>query len=90
MLFCVPDGHRYRFVMEPLQVDLTARANEDKVETLTAAATARIESYVRRFPEAWLWIHDRWRTRPSEIPDAAEVAAPANDATGRGPGANRQ
>ena len=27
----------------------------------TAALTAIIERYVRRFPEQWLWLHRRWK-----------------------------
>jgi len=30
----------------------------------TALFTAAIESYVRRYPEQWLWVHRRWKTRP--------------------------
>jgi KDO2-lipid IV(A) lauroyltransferase len=30
----------------------------------TARFTATIESYVRRYPEQWLWVHRRWKTRP--------------------------
>jgi KDO2-lipid IV(A) lauroyltransferase len=30
----------------------------------TALFTATIESYVRRYPEQWLWVHRRWKTRP--------------------------
>ncbi|MCL2659258.1 MAG: lysophospholipid acyltransferase family protein [Acidobacteriaceae bacterium] len=30
----------------------------------TAAFTAVIESYVRRYPDQWLWMHRRWKTRP--------------------------
>jgi KDO2-lipid IV(A) lauroyltransferase len=30
----------------------------------TAAFTAAIEGYVRRYPDQWLWMHRRWKTRP--------------------------
>jgi KDO2-lipid IV(A) lauroyltransferase len=30
----------------------------------TAMFTAVIEEYVRRYPEQWLWMHRRWKTRP--------------------------
>ena len=31
----------------------------------TAAFTARVEAYVRAYPEQWLWMHRRWKTRPA-------------------------
>jgi len=31
----------------------------------TALFTATIESYVRRYPDQWLWVHRRWKTRPA-------------------------
>jgi KDO2-lipid IV(A) lauroyltransferase len=31
----------------------------------TALFTATIEHYVRRYPEQWLWVHRRWKTRPA-------------------------
>jgi Kdo2-lipid IVA lauroyltransferase/acyltransferase len=30
----------------------------------TAAFTAAIEGYIRRYPDQWLWMHRRWKTRP--------------------------
>jgi KDO2-lipid IV(A) lauroyltransferase len=29
-----------------------------------ARATAAVESWVREDPAAWLWLHNRWKTRP--------------------------
>jgi Kdo2-lipid IVA lauroyltransferase/acyltransferase len=41
----------------------TGDAEQDAV-TNTAAFTAAIEGYIRRYPEQWLWLHRRWKTRP--------------------------
>jgi len=30
----------------------------------TARFTSVIEDYVRRYPDQWLWVHRRWKTRP--------------------------
>ena len=64
MLFCVPEGDRYRFLIEPLDTTGISTDADDAVEQLTAAMTAHIERHIRRCPDAWLWIHDRWRSRP--------------------------
>jgi Kdo2-lipid IVA lauroyltransferase/acyltransferase len=48
---------------EELQVVHTGDAEQDAL-TNTAAFTASIERYVRQYPEQWLWMHRRWKTRP--------------------------
>lgn len=30
----------------------------------TALFTRTLEHYIRRYPEQWLWVHRRWKTRP--------------------------
>jgi len=42
------------------------RTGNDEADVVanTAAFTAVIEKYVRQFPEQWLWVHRRWKTRP--------------------------
>jgi KDO2-lipid IV(A) lauroyltransferase len=37
--------------------------NDDPI-ALTAKITAAIEAQIRRAPEQWVWLHDRWRERP--------------------------
>lgn len=41
----------------------TGDRHRDVVET-TAAFTAENEKLIRAFPDQWLWIHKRWKTRP--------------------------
>jgi KDO2-lipid IV(A) lauroyltransferase len=42
------------------------RTGDDEVDTVanTAKCTAAIEAYVRQYPDQWLWVHRRWKTRP--------------------------
>ena len=64
--FCIWDNvvKRYKFVhgalLEPAN---TGDRKQDIVET-TAAYTAEIEKIIRAYPEQWMWIHKRWKTRP--------------------------
>jgi KDO2-lipid IV(A) lauroyltransferase len=39
------------------------------VRRLTQAFTNVVEDYVRRYPDQWLWIHRRWKTRPPGEPE---------------------
>jgi KDO2-lipid IV(A) lauroyltransferase len=48
---------------EALTLVRTGDADADAL-TNTARFTAVIESYVRRYPDQWLWMHRRWKTRP--------------------------
>jgi KDO2-lipid IV(A) lauroyltransferase len=55
----VPGG-RHRVEIEPA---LPVPADSDVVG-YTAAFNQAIESAIRRAPEQWFWMHERWRTRP--------------------------
>jgi len=46
-----------------LDVVMSGDAAADVVAN-TALFTRTIEGYVRRYPEQWLWVHRRWKTRP--------------------------
>lgn len=38
---------------------------EENVRRLTQSFTRVVEDCIRRYPDQWLWIHRRWKTRPA-------------------------
>ena len=48
----------------PLELVHTGDAEAD-AEANTALFTATLEAWIRRYPEQWLWVHRRWKTRPA-------------------------
>lgn len=57
-----PDGH-YRIHMRQLAFTRTQDAEADAV-ALTAAFTRVLETAIRLAPEQWVWMHQRWKSRP--------------------------
>ena len=68
-------GGRYRLVFEkPIYAD-AFQAEPDRNEAVrraTAEYMAVTEAAIRKQPSAWLWAHDRWRTRPPEEPASSK------------------
>jgi KDO2-lipid IV(A) lauroyltransferase len=50
-----------------IQIPHTANASAD-ILAGTQLCTRAIESWIRRYPDQWLWIHRRWKTRPAVEP----------------------
>ena len=48
---------------EELELVRTGNAQEDVLAN-TALFAKTTEDYIRRYPEQWLWVHRRWKTRP--------------------------
>ena len=64
--FLLWDKARGKYVLrfgEPMTLVRSGDADADVIAN-TAAFTAAIERYVRAYPEQWLWMHRRWKTRP--------------------------
>ncbi|HEV7474857.1 MAG TPA: lysophospholipid acyltransferase family protein [Pyrinomonadaceae bacterium] len=60
---------RYFFHGDP-PVELVRTADHQKdIEVNTANFAAAVERMVRLYPDQWLWIHKRWKTRPPGEPD---------------------
>jgi len=62
----------YRIYMEePIFPDPSAE-REEEVLRITRLWNAQIEKYVRRYPQQWVWMHRRWKTRPPEEKQSGE------------------
>ncbi|HVP44361.1 MAG TPA: lysophospholipid acyltransferase family protein [Terriglobales bacterium] len=59
---------RYRLRFDPPLPLVRSGDDEADAAANTAAFTKAIENYVRRYPEQWLWVHRRWKTRPPGEP----------------------
>jgi KDO2-lipid IV(A) lauroyltransferase len=59
---------RYRIRFEPaLRLIRTGDSEADAIAN-TALFTQALEKCARRYPEQWLWVHRRWKTRPPGQP----------------------
>ncbi|QND47431.1 lipid A biosynthesis lauroyl acyltransferase [Rhizobium lusitanum] len=58
-------GNRYRLEIEPrLEMPRDERGNLDLPAT-AQMLNDKVESWVREYPEQWLWYHDRWNIKKS-------------------------
>ncbi len=69
--FCIWDSsiRRYKFVHGPLLEPANTGDRKQDIVATTAAYTAEIEKIIRKYPDQWMWIHRRWKTRPPGEPD---------------------
>ena len=57
------DGHLFELTEIPF--DPAPADREAEVLRITAACQAALEEAIRRFPADWVWMHERWKTRPT-------------------------
>jgi len=60
-------GDQHRITIEkPMRLYRSGNKQQD-IQRNTAMFTARIEEHVKQYPEQWVWMHRRWRTKPEEV-----------------------
>jgi len=64
--FCVfsRGENRYKIVRGNILEPVKTGAREIDILETTRLYTAEIERIIRQYPDQWLWIHKRWKTRP--------------------------
>ncbi len=58
-----PDDSHRAVVEAPLSLQQSGDKEQDLLVN-TQRFTKVIESYIRRYPEQWIWMHERWKTKP--------------------------
>jgi KDO2-lipid IV(A) lauroyltransferase len=62
--FLVRKGNGFECVLGP-ELSLIKTGDQTKdIEENTRQYNRVIESYARRYPDQWFWVHQRWKTRP--------------------------
>lgn len=63
-IFLVRDKSCFKAEIGP-EVPLIQTGDKTKdIEANTEQYNKIIESFIRRYPDQWLWVHQRWKTRP--------------------------
>ena len=61
--YLLRNGERFRLVFEPV----TFPPVEDpaaRIQIYTQVMSSQFEQVIRRYPENWLWLHNRWKRQP--------------------------
>ena len=78
---------RYRMIYET-PIEAPDPESPDAVQMMTQRCTDVLETYVRRYPEFWLWMHRRWRVADAVAdtgdPGSSDTEYPGAGAPGTG------
>jgi Kdo2-lipid IVA lauroyltransferase/acyltransferase len=68
--FTVWDAKLRKYILrfDPAVELIRTGDNEADIVTNTAKFTRVIEDVIRQYPDQWLWVHRRWKTRPPGQP----------------------
>jgi KDO2-lipid IV(A) lauroyltransferase len=57
-------GNRYRIIVKPEVPLVFSEDREKDVAQVTQRCAGVLESIIREYPDQWLWMHDRWKSKP--------------------------
>ena len=58
-----PDDRHLVRISTPIYVEASDDPERD-VAVYTTQMLKQLEAYIHKYPEQWLWLHNRWKTRP--------------------------
>ncbi len=63
-LFVIWGPKRHKLIIEdPIEIEIKA-TKEETIKHNTQKWTRLLESYIRKYPDHWVWMHRRWKTKP--------------------------
>ena len=69
------DGMRHRLEVLPPIVWPCDGDSDDQVKANVAHYSGVIQTQIRSAPEQWIWMHDRWKTRPQDSAEGDDERA---------------
>ena len=67
------DGTHTLEIFPPLQVEKTSDKHAD-IKAMTQRLATLIELHIKKYPDEWFWLHDRWKSMRVEF-EQEEVRA---------------
>ena len=64
-------GDGFTFEVKEVPYDPAPADREAEVHRITAACNLLMEALIRRHPADWVWMHERWKTQPTEPDEPA-------------------
>ena len=58
--------YQYKGVIIPIEYHGSYELTNENIDAVTAGFTRQLETVVRKYPDQYLWMHKRWKTRLSE------------------------
>ena len=62
--FLIRENNHHRFIVED-PIELVEKSTKEETIKFNTQKWSRVtESYIRKYPEQWVWMHKRWKTKP--------------------------
>lgn len=72
--FMIHEGDQYRLYLEDAILPNLNVDKEKAIRQMTEAWSGIVEKYVQQFPDQWVWMHNRWKTK-NEPQQTQEVSS---------------
>lgn len=60
-----PNDKHHIYISPPIHLEPSGDTETD-VTAYTTFLVKELEKYIKKYPEQWLWLHNRWKTQPKQ------------------------